>query len=520
MKAASFDEVLSHFNNLPTDQQRHVADQVADLVKSKWVPNPGPQTEGYFSEADLLLYGGQGGGGKSDLLAGLALTQHKNSLLMRRQYTDLGAMIDRTLEINGSRQGYNGSPPPKLRTADGRLIDFGAAAKLGDEQHWQGHAHDFIGIDEATQFIELQIRFLMGWNRPRSEADIDQRCRTVLATNPPLGPEGDYIIGMFRPWLDPTHPKPARNGELRHFIIDPDGKDLEVDGPDDCRQFNGKVYKPLSRTFIPAQLRDNPTLARTNYQASLDGLPEPLRSAIRDGNFMTAREDSAYQVIPTAWVVAAIERWHKGKPENVPMTSMGLDVARGGRDNTVVAPRFDKWFAELISVPGKLTPDGPSVVALAVQHQRDGACINLDSIGVGGSVQDHLKSANLTYVPLNGAERSDALTRDDKFGFVTKRSEMWWKLREALDPDYGINIALPPDRGLQADLTAPTYSVRPGQPPKIYVENKDDIIKRLGRSPDEGDAVVYAWASGEVAKPRKPKKRRRSMGNSSSWMGG
>ena len=75
---------------------------------------------------------------------------------------------------------------------------------------------------------------------------------------------------------------------------------------------------------------------------------------------------------------------------------------------------------------------------------------------------------------------------------------MWWRLREALDPDYGLEVVLPPDPKLQADLTAPTYSVRPGQPPKIYVESKQDIMKRLGRSPDRDDAVVYGWNGGDL----------------------
>ena len=133
---------------------------------------------------------------------------------------------------------------------------------------------------------------------------------------------------------------------------------------------------------------------------------------------------------------------------------------------------------------------------------RDGASINLDAIGVGSSVQDHIKDSNLEHVPLNGAERSTRATQDGSFGFVTKRSEMYWSVREALDPDYGIDIALPPDQGLQADLTAPRYTVRPGDPPKIYVESKEDIIKRLGRSPDKGDAVVYSWAAGDVERMR------------------
>ena len=44
-----------------------------------WVPNPGPQTDAYFSPADELFYGGQSGGGKTDLGLGLALTAHRRS---------------------------------------------------------------------------------------------------------------------------------------------------------------------------------------------------------------------------------------------------------------------------------------------------------------------------------------------------------------------------------------------------------------------------------------------------------
>jgi hypothetical protein len=51
----------------PDDKKAVVADAVAATANMKWVPNPGPQTDAYFCPADVLLYGGQGGGGKSDL---------------------------------------------------------------------------------------------------------------------------------------------------------------------------------------------------------------------------------------------------------------------------------------------------------------------------------------------------------------------------------------------------------------------------------------------------------------------
>jgi hypothetical protein len=146
-------------------------------------------------------------------------------------------------------------------------------------------------------------------------------------------------------------------------------------------------------------------------------------------------------------------------------------------------------------VPGRETPDGPSVVALAAGKLRDGAVIGLDSIGIGADAETAFKNARMDIDSINGSSRATRTTRDGSFRFVTKRSEIWWMLREALDPAYGVDIALPPDPALQSDLTAPTYTVRPGEPPKIYVESKTDIVKRLGRSPDRGDAVVYAWAA-------------------------
>src|SRR5262245_59396231 len=102
---------------------------------------------------------------------------------MRRQYSDLSAIIEDALKIHGSRDGFNASPPPRLRLDEDRAIYFRAAHLIGDEQGTMGQARDLLAIDEATQFAESQVRFLMGW--VRSE-DPDQRCRTVLATNPAL----------------------------------------------------------------------------------------------------------------------------------------------------------------------------------------------------------------------------------------------------------------------------------------------------------------------------------------------
>ena len=507
-------DILAHLDGLDETQKAALVERVQQGMAGRiWTPNPGPQTDAYLSPADILLYGGQGGGGKTDLLCGLAIEEHINTLLMRVQYTDLGGLIERFVNVLKTRTGLNKSPPPQFKWRD-RIIDFGAANSQEKAETWQGQPHDLIGFDEACQFREDVIRFVMGWNRAADE-DLDnpsqQRSRVVMASNPPLSAQGQFIIGMFGPWLDPMYANPAKHGELRWFITDPDGKDMEVDGPEDCREWSGQVYRPRSRTFIPASLMDNPFLINTDYQATLDAMPEPMRSAIRDGNFMAAREDDPWQLIPTAWVVAANERWKAGgKPINAAMTAMGCDPSRGGRDETVLSPRYGLWFDEQKTVAGRETPDGPSVLALIVKEIRDGAPVGYDPIGIGSAVTDALATSGLDHEPLNGAARSHGATVDGSFAFVNLRSEMWWRMREALDPDYGIGIALPPNPKLQADLTAPVYSVRPGDPPKIYVESKDDIIKRLGRSPDRGDAAVYSWAVGGIEAVRRKNRHDRT----------
>ena len=72
------------------------------------------------------------------------------------------------------------------------------------------------------------------------------------------------------------------------------------------------------------------------------------------------------------------------------------------------------------------------------------------------------------------------------------RSWAWWNLREMLDPANGMDLALPPDDLLTGDLLAPKWREVSGA--RIQVESKDDIGKRLGRSTDNGDAVVYAYS--------------------------
>jgi hypothetical protein len=511
------DDLIAAIERMPAEDQAALAEEVTEGTKNKlWVPQPGPQTDCYYSDAYLTLYGGSAGSGKSDILLGLAFNEHKKSLIVRRQYTDLEALTDRAKEINGVSKGYNGSSPPRLTAVNNAVIDFGAVKDDGGLNTWQGKARDFLGIDEAAQFPEDIVRTLMGWVR---SVDLDQRCQVVLASNPPLSDEGQWLTRMFAPWLDPKHPNPAEPGELRWYISNEHGEDTAVPGPGGYvfegdyavptdRDVNeDDVYDAQSRTFIPAKLKDNHYLLDTGYKQMLDNLPKHMRKALRDGDFEGARSDHALQLIDSAWIKAAQDRWTREPPHGRPMCSMGVDVAGGGQDRNVIAARHDGWFAELIEEPGRNINSGREKAGWIMQHRENRADVTIDLGGGYGDSTKEVLAANIDdpsrrYVfGWKGAEATREKTSRGTNEFYNKRALGYYRLREALDPDQpgGSRIALPPDPGLYSELAAIRYDKNWSDQRVIKLEPKKDLIARLGYSTDKADAVVMAWSRGPKA---------------------
>jgi hypothetical protein len=464
-----------------------------------WTPNAGPQEQAYRCKADELFYGGQAGGGKTDLGLGLALTAHKRSLILRRVNKDAVKLVERVAEIVGHRAGYNGQLqrwklPGPTSGAD-RMIAFSGCEHEDDKQRFKGEPHDLIYFDESTDFLGAQYRFIIAWNR---SADDKQRCRVVVGSNPPTTSEGLWVIRHWSPWLDPMHPRPALPGELRWFTTGPDGDDIEVEGRGP-HLVNGEPILARSRTYIPARLADNPDLRDTGYAAVLAGLPEELRRAYRDGNFAAGLRDDDFQVIPTAWIEAAQRRWRADAGRGVAMTAIGLDVAQGGADCTVLAARHGGWYAPLVRKGGHETRDGSAVAAAVVALRRDRCPVVVDvDGGWGGDTVARLKDNGIPVLGFKGAATSHAKTRDRQLAFYNKRAEAWWRMREELDPgqDGGAILALPPDASVKADLAAPRWELTARG---IKIEDKNDIRKRLGRSPDEGDAIVMCLSEGARA---------------------
>lgn len=462
----------------PLDSQVGTAIQI-------WTPIPNsPQEAAYYSLADEVFYGGAAGGGKTDLLIGLAITAHRKSIIFRREYPQLKDIVQRSRDLlSGTGARFNSNDAIWRNIPGGRSLEFGAVQYEHDVNKYKGRAHDLKAFDEVTEFTESQFRFLTAWARTTIPG---QRVRIVCTGNPPTHADGEWVIRYWAPWLDDQHPNPARPGELRWFAV-LDGKDVEVANGAPF-EYKGETIQPRSRTFIPARLTDNPYLANTEYSAVLQNLPEPLRSQLLYGDFTVSIKDNPWQVIPTEWVRLAQARWTE-RADPGPQSALGVDVARGGKDKTVIAARYGTWFAPLQKYPGTATPDGGSVASLVVQAVQDGAVINIDVVGWGASAFDVLHDQGWHVVGVNGSEKSNGTDKSGRLRFKNIRAEAYWRMREALDPKDGDDLALPPDNELLADLTAPRWKLSASG---IQVESKEDIKKRLGRSPDCGDAVVLA----------------------------
>lgn len=617
-----YEELLPYL----TYQERADLDALlASVYTPIWEPFPGPQSLALDSEADELFYGGAAGGGKTDLLLGSALTRHWRSIIFRREYAELKGIRERAEELYEEIGKFNGqSEIWRILRGEftGKRVEFGACQYEGDERKFQGRAHDLKGFDEITQFTERQFRFLTTWNRTTR---IGQRYRTIATGNPPVSAEGQWVVDYWGPWLNPRHPNPAKQGELRWFLTVPEGtkrlintktgslitgfipgKDFEfTERVELLCEYEGdidnEIIEAKSRTFIKARVEDNPRLMETGYRRTLQNLPEPLRSMMLRGDFGVGHEDDEWQIIPTDWIYAAQARWAPtfeeflikqearlrgetveeapeaiqdleakqtlvrplsldrlantpdGPQGHVPQSNnghtnngrtrvpepplpqsllggsgtditafvskkaeeekrrpkpldnvqarkeeaeregaIGVDVSRGGRDDTIVVERLENWFGALTAVPGKQTQDGNSVVQTLINLGFSGRRIHIDVTGVGTSPVDIGRMIEMNIIPIVNSEKSYAKDRSGKLSFANLRAQYWWQFREALDPVLGDNIALPPDPGLLADLTAPHWSLTARG---ILVEAKEHIKARLGRSPDKGDAIVNAHAT-------------------------
>lgn len=167
---------------------------------------------------------------------------------------------------------------------------------------------------------------------------------------------------------------------------------------------------------------------------------------------------------------------------------LGVDVARDGLDSSCIAKRQGVMVYPLEVLRGHNSTEGAGKVARRWQDWKADAGFidNTGGFGAGWLDQLHTMGCDITGVEFAGR------ATDPRYG--NKRSEMWHLMAEAIKA----GCALPQDASLSAELTEVRYFHRGDQ---LMLEPKDEVRKRLGRSPDRADSVALTWAF-PVAAPR------------------
>lgn len=238
---------------------------------------------------------------------------------------------------------------------------------------------------------------------------------------------------------------------------------LRLNGEEHPNVVAGKIIVPgaVTQEWIAERLTEYGSRDSALYRARVRGLwPEQGDDVL----------------IPLRLIEQAQARWQT--PDGAVIEAVGCDIARYGSDETIL---FLIHEGGIVSPP--LARQGQDLMATAGQLQQYvTAHLGVDDSGLGGGVTDRLQELGVACEPVLAGAKA---TNDTKF--VNLRAEMWWALREALQAG---ELSLPDDRKLAADLTTVKFSY--DSRGRVKLEAKDEIKRRLGRSPDRGDALAIA----------------------------
>lgn len=228
--------------------------------------------------------------------------------------------------------------------------------------------------------------------------------------------------------------------------------------------------------------------------------PEDLFRKKVLGKFPKVSDDV---LIPQQWIEAAQERWKlaQGKePVSDELRLLGVDVAGMGRDSTVFCERKGRWVAELQSRNSGGQADHMAVAGdIAARRRRHPRMlVSIDTIGEGAGVYSRcLEIDDKRYIISckysEGAKRFDRDLSDitGQYKFINMRAYLFWCVRDWLNPKNETGAMLPPDSQLAEEATEIRWFFRSDG--KIIIEPKEDIKKRLGRSPDKFDALANTF---------------------------
>lgn len=303
-------------------------------------PQPGPQTDFLSSSADIAIYGGAAGGGKSYALLLEPLRHMGNpqfgAVVFRRTLADVkkqGSLLDTSIALYGAIGAKIRLDNLAWTFPGGSKVTFGHLEHESTVLDWQGAQIPLICYDELTHFSRSQFFYLL--SRNRSTCGVKPYIRAT--TNP----DADSWVAEFISWWidqDTGLSIPERAGRVRWFARVSDelrwadsAEELKADFPD-CQ--------PKSLTFIPARLEDNAILmaADPGYRANLMSMQLVERERLLGGNWRIKPAAGLYflrrwcqvvDVIPAGtkfvrgWDLAATPKTEANDPDWTAGTKVG-----------------------------------------------------------------------------------------------------------------------------------------------------------------------------------------------------
>lgn len=234
-------------------------------------PQAGPQESFLSTPADIALFGGAAGGGKSYALLLEPLRHYSNkrfgAVIFRRnsvQVRNTGGLWDESMAIYSHLRGHPRQAFLEWEFPSGAKVKFAHLELDRSVLDWQGAQIPLIGWDELTTFTEKQFVFMM--SRNRSTSGVAGYMRATC------NPDADsWVRRWIEWWLDEDgYPISERSGVLRYFIRQ-DDELIWADSKDELVKRYGEQVMPKSFTFIPSRLQDNPILMEKDpaYHANL-----------------------------------------------------------------------------------------------------------------------------------------------------------------------------------------------------------------------------------------------------------
>lgn len=212
------------------------------------------------------------------------------------------------------------------------------------------------------------------------------------------------------------------------------------------------------------------------------------------GMFPKVAEDV---LIPYEWVELANIRWNEMQEEGFEPKKkcrLGVDVAGMGRDSSVLTPRYGNYVGEFEVHNSAGKADHMHVAGMTVPYlKQKGVKVFIDTIGEGAGVFSRLQE--LKYSNAYSCKFSESAKGlhdvTDVYTFSNMRAYLYWAVRDWLNPKNGFNPALPPNDLLMQECTDIHWKFQSSG--DIIMESKDEIKKRLGRSPDYFDSLANTF---------------------------